>query len=79
MQSIPYYDLQNIAPSTLGKKLTSEGKLLLTVNNKPIALMISLSGEDVQDVVLLVSRIHSQMAVRSIRRGRTEKEGTKCL
>ena len=71
---MPYRDLKNIAPKTLCKKLTSEGKLLLTVNNKLIALMVGLYGEEMQDIVLLVSRLRSQLAVRTIR-NRAHREG----
>lgn len=74
MQSVSFRDLQNIAPSTLRKKLTSEGKLLLTVNNQPIAVMISLYDENTQDIVLSLSHLRAQMAVRSIR-SRARREG----
>ena len=49
-QSVPFCDLQNTTPSTLRNKLISEGKLLLTVNNKPIAVMMSRYAEDTQDI-----------------------------
>jgi hypothetical protein len=49
------------------KKLISAGELLLTVNNSPIAVMISLDDENAQDIMLLVSRLRAQMAVSSIR------------
>jgi len=67
MQSVPYRDLQNIAPSTLRKKLTSEGVLVVTVNNKPFAAMINLVDENTQDILLFASRLRAQMAALSIR------------
>jgi hypothetical protein len=67
MLSIPFRHLQDIPPSTLRKKLTNEGKLLLTVNNKPIAVMISLDDENAQNIVQTITRLRAQMAVRSIR------------
>ena len=66
MQFVPYRDLRN-EPSTLRKKLVSEGELIVTVDNKPFALMIHLGDENVQDILLMVSRFHTQMAARSIR------------
>jgi hypothetical protein len=67
MQFVPYRTLRN-EPSTLRKKLESEGDLIVTVGGKPFALMVSLNdAEDVQDILLLVSRLKAQMAVRSIR------------
>jgi len=66
MQFVPYRELRN-APSALRKKLVSEGELVVTVDNKPFAVMISLGDENVQDILLLVSRLRAQMAARSIR------------
>lgn len=68
MQSVPFRDLQNIALSTLRRNLTSDGKLLLTVQNKPIAVMVSLDNENAQDIMLFVSRLRAKMAVHAIRR-----------
>jgi hypothetical protein len=67
MQFVPYRTLRN-EPSTLRKKLESEGDLVVTVGGKPFAVMINLAeGEDVQDILLMVSRLRAQMAVRAIR------------
>jgi hypothetical protein len=52
----------------LRKKLKSESDLIVTVGGKPFALMINLNeAEDVQDILLMVSRLKAQMSVRSIR------------
>ncbi|RJP51186.1 MAG: hypothetical protein C4557_08455 [Anaerolineaceae bacterium] len=66
MQFVPYRDLRN-EPSALRKKLASEGELVVTVDNKPFAVMINLDDENVQDILLKVSRLRAQMAARSIR------------
>jgi hypothetical protein len=66
MQFVPYRDLRN-EPSALRKKLAAEGELIVTVDNKPFAVMINLGDEDVQDILLMVSRLRAQMAARSIR------------
>jgi len=66
MQFVPYRTLRN-EPTTLRKKLASEGELVLTMDNQPFAVMISLGDENVQDILLMVSRLRAQMAVRSIR------------
>ncbi len=67
MQYISFRNLQNIASLILRKKLTSEGVLVVTVNNKSFAAMISLDDIDVQDTMLIVSRLRAQMATLSIR------------
>jgi PHD/YefM family antitoxin component YafN of YafNO toxin-antitoxin module len=66
MQFVPYRDLRN-EPSALRKKLASEGELVVTVDNKPFAVMINLDDENIQDILLMVSRLRAQMAARSIR------------
>jgi len=67
MQFVPYRTLRN-EPSVLRKKLNSEGDLIVTVGGKPFALMINLTeDEDVQDVLLMASRMRAQMALRSLR------------
>jgi len=74
MQFVPYRTLRN-EPSALRKKLESEGDLIVTVGGKPFALMVNLNdSEDVQDILLLVSRLKAQMAVRSIR-SQARKQG----
>ncbi len=65
MQFIPYRTLRN-EPSALRKKLESEGDLVVTVGGKPFAVMINLAEEeDVQDILVMVSRLRAQMAVRA--------------
>ena len=66
MQFIPYRIFRN-EPSALRKKLASEGELVITVNSKPFAIMINLDDENLEDILLMVSRIRAQMAARSIR------------
>ena len=67
MPSISYRDLQEITSSALPKQLTSEGAMVITIDNKPFAVMVSLADENIQDVLLLVSRFRAQMATQSIR------------
>ena len=67
MDFIPYRALRN-EPSALRKKLEDEGELVVTVGGKPFAVMIDLAGsENMDDILLLVSRLRAQMAVRAIR------------
>ena len=73
MQFVPYRDLRN-EPSTLRKKLADEGEIIVTVDNKPFAVMISLGEENVEEILLMVSRLRAQMAARSIR-SQARREG----
>ena len=68
MQFVPYRTLRN-QPSALRKKLQDEGNLVVSVSGKPFALMVHLDeDEDVQDILLMLSRLRAQMAARSIRK-----------
>ncbi len=67
MEFIPYRVLRN-EPAALRKKLQEEGELVVTVDGKPFAVMIDLAGSDnMEDILLMVSRLKAQRAVRAIR------------
>ncbi|MGC1375670.1 MAG: hypothetical protein WA821_05580 [Anaerolineales bacterium] len=67
MEFIPYRVLRN-EPAALRRKLQDQGELVVTVDGKPFALMIDLTGgENMDDILLLVSRLRAQMAARAIR------------
>jgi PHD/YefM family antitoxin component YafN of YafNO toxin-antitoxin module len=75
MQYVSFRSLQNITPLILSKRLNSEGVLVVTVNNKPFAAMISLDDMNAQDTMLMVSRLRAQTATLSIR-NQALKNGT---
>jgi hypothetical protein len=67
MEFIPYRMLRN-EPSALRKKLADEGELIVTVEGKPFAVMIDLTGsEKMEDILLMVTRLRAQMALREVR------------
>jgi hypothetical protein len=67
MEFIPYRVLRN-EPAALRKKLETEGELVVTVDGKPFAVMIDLTGSDnMDDIFLMISRLRAQMAARAIR------------
>jgi hypothetical protein len=67
MEFVPYRDLRN-EPAALRQKLKDDGELVVTVDGKPFAIMIDISESDsIDDILLMVSRLRAQMAVRSIR------------
>jgi len=74
MQLVPYRTLRNEL-SALRKKLETEGNLVVTIAGKPFAVMIHLTeGDDVEDILIMVSRLRAQMAVRAIR-SQARREG----
>jgi len=62
MQNVSFHDLQNIDPLILRIKLASAGVLVVTVNNKLVAAMISLDDVNAQDTMLMVSRLRAQLS-----------------
>ena len=67
MDFVPYRMLRN-EPTSLRQKLEEQGQLVVTVDGKPFALMINLSDNDnLDDIMLMVSRLRAQMATRAIR------------
>jgi len=67
MEFIPYRMLRN-EPTALRKKLEDEGELVVTVDGKPFAVMIDIASSDnMDDILLMVSRLKAQMAARAIR------------
>ena len=67
MEFVPYRVLRN-KPTALRQQLREQGELVVTVDGKPFAVMIDLGGsENMDEIMLLVSRLRAQMAARSIR------------
>lgn len=67
MEFVPYRVLRN-KPTALRQQLREQGELVVTVDGKPFAVMIDLGGsENLDEIMLLVSRLRAQMAARSIR------------
>jgi hypothetical protein len=74
MEFVPYRLLRN-EPTALRRKLEDQGELIVTLDGKPFAVLIDLTGsEHLDDVLLLVSRLRAQMAARSIR-SQARREG----
>ena len=67
MEFVPYRLIRN-GPDALRRKLEDQGELVVTVDGKPFAVMIDLSeNDDLDEILLMVSRLRAQMAVRAIR------------
>jgi hypothetical protein len=67
MEFVPYRLLRN-KPTALRQKLHDQGELVVTVDGKPFAVMIDLGeGDNMDDIMLLISRLRAQMAARAIR------------
>ena len=59
MEFISYRELHNETPSALRIKLSSVGVLVITTGNQPIAAMIDLDDENLQETLLIISRMRA--------------------
>ncbi|MGA2820531.1 MAG: prevent-host-death protein [Anaerolineales bacterium] len=66
MEFVPYRLLRN-QPGELRKRLTQEGQLVITLEGKPLALMVSVDPGRLDELVQLVSRLRAQLAVSEMR------------
>lgn len=66
MEFVPYRLLRN-EPGELRKRLAQQGQLVLTSEGKPLALMLSLDPDRLEEIVMLVSRLRAQLAVSEMR------------
>ena len=66
MEFVPYRVLRN-QPSELRKKLDEKGELVVTVDGEPLAIMLQIPKGSLEDLVLLLSKVRTQLAVSTIR------------
>jgi hypothetical protein len=68
MEFVPYRMLRN-QPSELRKKLDEKGELVVTVDGEPMAVMLQIPKGSLEDLVLLLAQLRTQLAVAAIREG----------
>jgi hypothetical protein len=66
MEFVPYRLFRN-QPSELRKKLDEQGKLVVTVDGEPMALMLQIPIGSLEDLVLLLSQVRAQLAAATMR------------
>jgi hypothetical protein len=66
MEFVPYRMLRN-QPTELRKKLEEQGELVITVDGEPMAIMLQIPKGNLEDLVLLLSKVRAQLAVTAIR------------
>jgi antitoxin (DNA-binding transcriptional repressor) of toxin-antitoxin stability system len=76
MDFLSVRDFRN-SPQMVWKKLAKEGKLVITNNGKPQALLIPVDGTSLEDILNDMVRIQAKRALREIQRqsaiNRTDK------
>ena len=67
MKTLTIRDLRT-RPRQAQKTLASEGEAILTSNGRPVALMLRVSGESLDETVETVRRARAMQALRELRR-----------
>lgn len=60
-------------PRQAQEKLIEEGEALLTSNGRPVALMLAVDGESLDETLEVVRRARALLALREIRREAGER------
>lgn len=62
-----------VNPRPVFERLEGEREVIITSHGKPVALMLGVNGEDVEEVVRSVRRARAELAVSRMRRAAAEK------
>ena len=62
-----------VNPRPVFERLEGEREVIITSHGKPVALMLGVDGEDVEEVVRSVRRARAELAASRMRRAATEK------
>ncbi len=67
MEFISVRDMRTRA-SEIWQQLRDDGDLIVTSNGRPFALLVSIEGEDVEQMLSALRRTRAQMAVSRLRK-----------
>lgn len=57
-----------VNPRPIFESLDEEGEVIITSRGKPVALLLGVTGDDLEDTVRLVRRARAQSAVSKMRK-----------
>jgi hypothetical protein len=72
MEFVPYRLLRN-QPKELRRKLEEQGELVVTVDGKPMAIMLRVPKGSLEDLMLLLSQVRARLAVAAMREDARQK------
>ena len=72
MKFIPSRELRN-CPGKVWKDLKREGELVVTSNGQPVALMLPVSGDDLEEGIRIIRSARLRKTIRAIQRESVEK------
>ncbi len=61
-------------PGPVWKRLEEGGELVVTSRGRPVALLLGVSGEDVEDTLRALRRARAELAVSRMRRVAAERD-----
>ena len=56
----------SVSPDKITEKLKRDGRLVITDNDRPVAVMINVDGSTVEDTLLDLRRLQMQKAIKTI-------------
>lgn len=62
-----------VNPGPVWKRLEEGGELVVTSRGRPVALLLGVSGEDVEDTLRALRRARAELAVSRMRRVAAER------
>jgi antitoxin (DNA-binding transcriptional repressor) of toxin-antitoxin stability system len=72
MKFIPSRDLR-VRPGKVWKDLAKERQLVITSHGQPVAVMLPVTGEDLEDKILAIRRAELQQTISRIQRESVRK------
>lgn len=66
MNFVPYRILRN-QPKVLRERLKSEGELIITNNGEPMALLLNIEPDQIEETLKLIAQLRAQQAVSAMR------------
>lgn len=72
MKFIPSRDLR-VRPGEVWKDLAKEKELVVTSHGQPVAVMLPVTGEDLEDKILAIRRAELQQTISRIQRESVRK------
>lgn len=66
MNFVPYRILRN-QPKVLRERLKSEGELIITNNGEPMALLLDIEPDQIEETLKLIAQLRAQQAVSALR------------
>jgi hypothetical protein len=72
MNFVPYRILRN-QPKVLRERLKNEGQLVITSNGEPMALLLDIEPDQIEETIKLIAQLRAQQAVSMMRQAARDR------